>query len=245
MLRILSAFGSNDLKSIRRDSLLLGIILAPWLFVITPRLLVPGLTEFLMTRYDFDLVPFYPLILIFLFLLNLPLLFGTLMGFLVLEERDDNTLTALRVTPISIKSFVTYRVSIAIFITILYNLICMPLTGLIPLSAMPAIVPSVLLASLFAPTAGLFLVSFANNKVEGLALTKGFSLLVMGPLFSYFVDREWQFIFGILPTYWSAKVFWLALADRIYGIYFLVGLVYNLLLLLWFIRRFQMELGKG
>ncbi|RCJ24919.1 hypothetical protein A6S26_17080 [Nostoc sp. ATCC 43529] len=239
MFRILVAFGSNDLKSVRRDSLLLGILFAPWLFVIPVRLLVPSLTDLLMTRYNFNLVNFYELILSFVFLLNIPLLFGVLMGFLVLDERDENTLTALRVTPISVMGFVTYRVLMATLISILYNLICLPLTGLIPMSVFPEIVPVTLVASLFAPVLSLFLVSFANNKVEGLAFAKGLGVLVVGPLVSYFVNSQWQLMFGILPTYWSAKAFWLAVNGQPYLFYLLGGLVYHLLLLFWFLNRFQ------
>lgn len=242
MFRILAAFGSNDLKSVRRDSLLLGIILAPWLFVIPVRLLVPSLTDLLITRYNFNLANFYPLILSFVFLLNIPLLFGVLMGFLVLDERDENTLTALRVTPISVMGFVAYRVLMATLISILYNLVCLPLTGLISMSVLPQVISITFVSSLFAPVLSLFLVSFANNKVEGLAFAKGLGVLVVGPLVSYFIDSQWQLMFGILPTYWSAKAFWLALEGQPYLFYLLVGLIYHLLLLFWFLQRFQKRL---
>jgi hypothetical protein len=39
------------------------------------------------------------MLLSFFFVLQIPLLFGLLVGLLVLDERDDDTLTALRVTP--------------------------------------------------------------------------------------------------------------------------------------------------
>lgn len=44
MLRTLAAFSANDARSIRRDSLLLGILIMPWLMALFLRLLVPGVS---------------------------------------------------------------------------------------------------------------------------------------------------------------------------------------------------------
>ncbi len=239
MLRVLSAYGRNDLKNVRRDSLLLSVLVIPWLLVLSVRLLIPAVAAWLAARYSFDVVPYYPLILSVFFMVNVPLLFGVIIGFLVLDERDDDTLTALRVAPISMRAFAWYRAGIGMLFSVLYIVVCMPLTGLLPWSKLFILVPAALLASMFAPVVGLFLAAFASNKVEGLALTKGVGALVVAPVAAYFVAPPWQWLFGLVPTYWPVKLFWQGLSGASWWPFLLGGVAYHLVLIIWLMRRFQ------
>ncbi|CAN5624003.1 fluoroquinolones efflux ABC transporter permease [soil metagenome] len=238
MARVVLAFGANDARNVRRDSMLLTFLLAPLLAVLVLRLAVPLVTAYLDRRYGFDLTPYYPLLLS-LFVLGLPSGFGSLAGFMVLDERDDDTLTALRVTPASISGYATYRIITAIALSFLYTLGCISLTGLAPGSLLPDLIPAALLAGLFSPLVALMLATLANNKVEGLALGKAFGIFLLGPLAAYFVVPNWQLLLGILPTYWPAKAFWVAAEGGNYWPYFLIGLAYNLALVILLLRRFK------
>jgi fluoroquinolone transport system permease protein len=239
MLRTFIAFGSNDLKSVRRDSLLLGVIVAPWLLVLSLRLAVPPLTALLQTRYAFDLTPYYPLILCFFLFLNIPLLFGVMTGFLMLDERDDDTLTALRVTPASLTGLINYRLLVGFVFSTAYILLTTPLSGLVNLdSVWDILLPSVV-AALFAPVVTLFLVTFAKNKLEGFALMKAAGIVLLGPIASFFIAGPAQYLFGILPTFWSLHAFVAALAHEPYALYLAVGAAYNLLLIGVLYRRYQ------
>ena len=231
-------FGTNDARNVRRDSMLLTFLLAPLLAVAALRLVVPLVAAYLDRRYGFDLTPYYPLLLS-LFVLGLPVGFGSLAGFMILDERDDDTLTALRVTPASIAGYVGYRISAAVTLSFLYTLGCVTLTGLAPATLIPALVPAALLAGLFSPIAALMLATLANNKVEGLALGKAFGVYIIGPPATYFVGSNWQLLFGILPTYWPAKAFWVAGEGGNFWPYFLVGLTYNLALAALLSSRFR------
>jgi fluoroquinolone transport system permease protein len=79
----LRAFGINDLKSVRRDSSLVYMLVIPPLMVVLARLILPWATGYLLERFGFG--PYYPMLLSFLFVLQIPLLFGMLVGFLVLD----------------------------------------------------------------------------------------------------------------------------------------------------------------
>ncbi len=230
MIRILSILSLNDLKSIQRDSLLLGVILTPWLLVISVRLLIPSLTQWLGDTYNFDLTLYYGLVLSLLFLINIPILMGSLMGFLLLDERDSQTLTALRVTPLSLQQYMLYRILSASLIGTLYILICMPLTGLFPFHQLLSLVPISLVASLLSPIIGLLLLTIASNKVEGLAVAKGFGLFVLGPLVGYFTNAHWEVILGLIPTYWTAQSFWILWDHGSFGTHAGIGLIFHLLL---------------
>lgn len=240
MARAMLAFGANDARNVRRDSMLLTFLVAPLLAVVVLRLAVPLITAYLGRRYDFDLTQYYPLLLS-LFVLGLPGGFGSLAGFMVLDERDDDTLTALRVTPASIVGYAGYRISAAIVLSFLYTLGCISLTGLAPGSLIPKLIPAALLAGLFSPIVALMLATLADNKVEGLALGKAFGIFILGPLAAYFINSNWQVLLGILPTYWPAKAFWIAAEGGNYWPYILAGLAYNLALLALLLRRFKVK----
>ncbi|MGB3632625.1 MAG: hypothetical protein WA982_01145 [Rubrobacteraceae bacterium] len=235
----LRAFGVNDLKSIRRDSLLIYMLVIPPIMVLAVRLIVPWLTERLAVSFGFDLVPYHPMLLSFFFVLQLPLLFGLLVGLLILDERDDDTLTALRVTPISMTGYALYRGGAATLLSTLYVIIALPLTGLAPPSLVLAVIPIAVLSGIMAPLFGLVLATFASNKVEGLALMKALGIFLLGPLAAYFIDSNWQLLFGILPTYWPVRAFWAASEGGNFWPYFLVGLTYNLALVVLLLRRFR------
>jgi fluoroquinolone transport system permease protein len=235
----LRAFGRNDLKSIKRDSLLIYMLIIPPLMVLLVRLILPWLTNRVAQSFAFDLVPYYPMILSFFFVLQLPLLFGLLVGLLILDERDDDTLTALRVTPISMTGYAIYRGGAATLLSTLYIVIALPSTGLMPLTLLPALIPIAILSGVLAPLFGLILATIASNKVEGLALMKALGIFLIGPLAAYFVDSNWQLLMGILPTYWPAKAFWVASEGGNFWPYVVVGAIYSLLLVALLLRRFK------
>jgi fluoroquinolone transport system permease protein len=229
----------NDLKSVRRDPLLVYMLIIPPLMVLLVRLILPRAADYLSEGIGFDLVPYYPMLLSFFFVLQIPFLFGLLVGLLVLDERDDDTLTALRVTPISMAGYALYRGGAAVFLSFGYVLITLPLSGLLPDSLLTAVAPVALLSGLMAPLVALILVGFAANKVEGLALIKGLAVFMLGPLAAYFMDSTPQLLLGMVPTYWSVKAVWVAGEGGNFWPYIVVGLVYNLLLLILLLRRFE------
>lgn len=235
----LRAFGRNDLKSIKRDSLLIYMLIIPPLMVLLVRLILPWLTNRVAQSFAFDLVPYYPMLLSFFFVLQLPLLFGLLVGLLILDERDDDTLTALRVTPISMTGYAIYRGGAATLLSTLYIVIALPSTGLMPLTLLPALIPIAILSGVLAPLFGLILATFAANKVEGLALMKALGIFLLGPLAAYFIESNWQLFMGILPTYWPAKAFWVASEGGNFWPYVVVGAIYSLLLVALLLRRFK------
>lgn len=241
-MRALLAFGRTDLRNIARDSLLVYVLLLPWLLVALIRLVVPALTDWLAATRSFDLVPLYPLIITFFFLIQIPVSFGVILGLMVLDERDDRTLLALRVTPVPMGGYAAYRIVLAVGLSVVYVLLCTLASGLLPASRLSALVPSALLSSLLAPIVALIMAAFARNKVEGLALMKGAGILFIGPVAAYFIGARWQVLMGMLPSYWAAKAFWQALAGEPAWPYLLVGFGYLSLLIGWLLRRFETRL---
>lgn len=237
LLKLYRTFGPVDLKNVRRDSLMIWLPLIPLLVALLARWGIPALTGWLLVAAQFDLRPYYPLIIGFF--LPFPAGFaGIVVGFLLLDERDDRTLLALLVTPLPLTNYLMYRLSVPLVAGTVMALGTYPLVGLLPLPGATLVVIA-LLSSFAAPILALVLASLAENKVEGLALQKLLSSILFLPVLAYFLPEPWQWLAGILPTYWPMKVFWLATSGKSYLLPLVMGLLLNVAYLLLFGRLFE------
>ena len=169
----------------------------------------------------------------------LPILTGMVVGFLLLDQKDDGTLTALRVTPLTRAGYLAYRLAMPMVVSVVMTLAVFPLAGLVRVGLVPLLLMALGSAPL-APLFALLLGAFAGNKVEGFALAKASGVLFIPPVLAYFVDPPWQWAFGLMPTYWPVKAFWVQQAGgQGYPAYLLVGAAYQALLLVPLLRRFD------
>jgi fluoroquinolone transport system permease protein len=239
LLNTLRALGPIDARSIRRDSMLRWMILMPLVLALMFRLLLPWATVHLQESLNFDLTPYLPLLVGFVVILTAPTLYGAVIGFLLLDERDEGTLTALQVTPLPVSSYLAYRIALPMAISIVVLLIAYPIVGLFPLPLWQLLILAVLAAPL-APLYALFLAVLASNKVQGFALMKAGGILFLGPFIAWFVTMPWQLLFGVFPTYWPMKLYWLFVAGQSgWAIYFVVGMIFQAALVGLLLRRFN------
>lgn len=244
ILRVYRALGPVDVRNVRRDSLLRWFIFLPLLIVLALRFAIPFATQLLWERLSFDLHPYYQLINSFLYLI-MPLLVGMILGFLLLDQRDDQTLTALQVTPLSLNGYLIYRISLPLLISLVTTLVMVPLAGLGQVN-IAAHLAAALCAAPLAPMFALFNAAFAQNKVQGLAVMKASSVISIPPFVAYFVTSGWQWLFGLVPTYWPAKVYWLLQAgDPLGWLALAAGLVYESLLIAVLLRWFNRVMHAG
>ncbi|WP_025028471.1 hypothetical protein [Caldalkalibacillus mannanilyticus] len=228
------------MKNVRRDPILLMIIAGTLLLALVFRFTPPALSEWLFEHYAFDLVPYYDLMLLFILQLT-PLMIGMVSGFLILDERDEHIIPLLAVTPLQKKGYLMVRLVFPMCLTAVMSLFLIFYTELSPITGSTIPLLLILLA-LEAPMFGLFLVAFASNKVEGLALAKVSGILTMTPLAVYFISWPWQGIFTVLPTYWMAQLFELqeSLIQTL-GI-FMVGLFLHMGILWYLYSRFNQKI---
>ncbi len=228
----------TPIKNIKRDPLAGNLAIIPVISMLVVTLLVPMLTKWLMEKYNFDLTPYYTTIVSYFFVLIAPLQMGVMTGFLIMDEMDENILTALRVTPLPMIHYAAYRFFMVISLSLLCVLVLMPLTGLVHIPFFK-LLPAALSATLSGPVFALIIAAFAGNKVEGFAISKAMGILGVAPVIAYFIKPPWQFLFGIFPTYWPVKAFWAALdGSSDYWIFSLVGIVYLAVILVLLLNRF-------
>jgi len=240
--RALAAFGRNDLRGTYRDPLLVMIVLAPVIWTTGVVLLVPPVTAILSERYGFDLVPYYPVILTALLLLTSIIIAGALAAFLVLDEVDAGTLTALRVTPVPLSTFFAYRAGTVMVITTVYVVATLSFTGMVEPGVIPTLIPIGVLAGLSAVVTLLLIVAVASNKIQGIAMVRALGMLIAGlPCLAWFIDSAWNLAFGVLPPYWAAKAFWVASDHGTWWPYLFVGVIYNLAVAWPLFRRFLVK----
>ncbi len=244
-MRNLAALTLGDLRNIRRDPLLSLLAFYPWIIALVLRWLIPFLAAGLASApaLQFDLQPYYGLLTSFFSTLLVPQLIGYMAGFLLLDERDDGTLTALRVTPLPLAGYLLQKLLLPVLLSALAVYIFVPVVDLVTVSYWP-LLPIAGVAALTAPIFALLLAAFASNKVQGLAVMKGLSLLLVSPIAAYFVPSPWQWLFGFSPTFWPAKAFWQLIDGSPWWPTLLGGLLLNSLLLWWLLRRFQGALDQ-
>lgn len=236
------AFGRNDLASIRRDRMLRMLLVAPLVYVAMVRFPVPPLTEMLHERYAFDLVPYYPLITSFFVVVGPAALLGSLGALVILEERDTGTLGALRVTPVPMATYATYRAATVVAVTALYAVACALGSGIAPRGILPGLVAAALCSGLLAAVVTVFIALVAGNKVEALALLRAVGmLLLVVPTVPFFVTADWAYAFGLLPSYWPFKIYWVAATGMAFWPFALAGVGYNLLLVVLLVRAFNQQ----
>lgn len=241
---IFRSLGPIDIRSISRDSLVSWMIYIPIFMALVLRWGVPPLTERLMEQYNFDLVEYYPVLLAYCFIGMCPMIFGALIGFILLDEKDDGTLIALQVTPLPLSGYVLYRVTVPILLTFGLMFVLFPLANLTPFD-LRTVLLSAIAAAPTAPMLALFFGSVARNKVQGFALMKLTGFIFIAPVAAYFAPAGWEPAFGIVPTYWPMKVYWLSYAgESNVWLYLVIAVVYQLLVATFFARRFYLVLHR-
>jgi fluoroquinolone transport system permease protein len=238
VIRAFRALGPVDARSIARDDLLIWIMLVPILMGLGVRFLIPYAAGLILRSTGFELVPYYPLI-VSLLAMTMPLMAGMIIGFLLLDQRDDRTLAAIQVTPLGLNGYLAYRLTLPLALSVVFSAVMIPLTGLAALGGVEILLIALSAAPL-APIMALFLVLFAENKVQGLALTKGMGVIIVPPVAAYFVPGIAQWAFGAVPTFWPARFCWALQAGDPAAVWiFIIGWAYQAALLAFFTIRFR------
>jgi fluoroquinolone transport system permease protein len=219
----LRALVQADGRILFRDPLLGWMLLLPIGLAVLLRVLVPRIGASLLAGPGFDLTPYHPL-LMGGYLMTAPGIVGMVIGFVLLDERDARTLTALRVTPMTMRRYLAYRIALPLIVGTGATLVGYPLAGM---SGLPiaTLLPIVVVAGLASPLLALVLATAAPNKVAGFAVVKVLNGVNLIPVLAYFAPLPLQLGAGVLPTYWPMRALWSAVAGQAHAAYLLAGVV--------------------
>ena len=191
---VVRGLGPVDLKSVSRDSMLLLISVGSLALALAMRFGVPFATPHLQRLLSIDLGDYTPLLMSFV-LLMAPGMVGSLVGFLILDERDEGTLTALLVTPVSLPAYLLYRIGLPVVIAFLVTLLAVPIAGLLTIPFGQLALASAL-SALSGGIVALAVTALAANKVEGFGVLKMLQGIQALPLLAWFLPTPWQWLVG-------------------------------------------------
>lgn len=182
-----------------------------------------------------------PEILAMFLILMTGYIYGALIAFTLLDDKDDLVLMSLKITPISVKSYVIVKLVVAFIFGFIATLVITLATGFLPDASFWSIILISIAGALQAPGVALIVNSFSRNKVEGFVVMKMSGLILMLPVIAFFV-MDWQEVFLVFaPGFWPARMIQIELLPEFktnfnYSVYFILGVIYNMLFLTMFMK---------
>jgi len=227
---------SYDYKVLKGDPMLILSMLVPLILWALMYFLFPFLETLIMNQWSVDISPYYPQAGIF-FLMIIPMMIGMVYGFVLLDERDAGVITAISVTPTGKSGYLKIRMGIPMMLSLIFIILylyLLQLTG--ALGVLQLIVISILVSS---QSLILLLVlgAFAHNKVMGMAITKGFGILLIGPLLDYGLPVPFNWIGAYSPLFWASRSL-LADSQINFWLYAALTFLYHLILIWILFRKF-------
>lgn len=240
MYKVLSLVKS-DIKGIYRDGIFIMALLAPLLMGGIIRFVFPSLVPLILKTYHIDLIEHFPFILSII-LLMIPMTLGMLIGFMLLEDRDEEMLMYYSITPLMKKGYFQYKLVFSMGLTVALTFIVIPLSQLVQLTLLQQLMISGMLM-LETPLLALCLASFAGNKVEGLAISKVTSITILIPIVCYFLNTNWRYTAAILPSSWVSYLVVHTNNNMKFFIIALAGILIHLVYLFFFMRVFLKKIA--
>lgn len=231
------SFAKYSLKLIFRDNILSILILAPILTGIAFKILIPYIDIFISKRFHVPNIfkQYYMLIDIMLAYLS-PCFFSIISSLVVLEELDENTSKYLMVTPIGKKGYLIWRLFIPCILAFILSIVLLSLFSLSNLNMILIFLISAL-STFNAILMAVIVITFARNKVEGLAWTKIVNLNIIFIFIPFLYGGKFQKIFSIFPSYWISLLV-ISFYKKCYYLDILYAILITLLWFLFFYRRF-------
>jgi len=193
---------------------------------------------------------------------------GVLLGFSLIENKDENTIHGIAVTPVTVSGYILFKLVYIYMFSVIGNLF---LIGGLKIFAAEAYVIEYggetlnllsniswghvfifsFVNSFFAASVALLLATFASNKIEGFAYLKAggiFLLLPLLSLLSFFSDGK-QYILGVIPNFWPTKAMLNIMminrhpSNLNFYLYMLIGFLYMIVLAAFSFKLLKRKLG--
>jgi fluoroquinolone transport system permease protein len=151
-------------------------------------------------------------------------LMGAVLGFSLLDNKDENTLINIAASPIRVSGYAGFKIAYSFVLSIIANVIL--LGGLKWLASdiytvtyytvTIRLLDAVswwdvfwfsIVSSLVVPAIAMVIASVAKNKIEGFAFMKMGGIVVFIPILSLLESfQDWkQYLLGIVPIFWPLK----------------------------------------
>jgi len=230
-----AAFLRADLRRIRRDPMLVMMFVSPLLGALAMRPLWPWTVQRATTLQPAVIEGLFTAVL----LLVTPLMFGFVVGLMLLDDRDEGALAAVALTPTGRPGFLMRRLALPV-------LWCVPVSFAVTwLAGLPLVHPLRFtaiagLAGLETPLLALFMTAFGGNKLEGIAMSKVASALLTWGGLALLLEPPLNWSGAPAPGWWLIRLlFARSLPAPEFTLLFAGGLVVHLLVLFVLLEVFR------
>ena len=228
---------SFDYKLLRGDPMLILSMMVPFILWSLMFFIFPLIAELVSSRFSYDITQWYKHALYF-FMLLIPMMTGMVYGFILVDERDGGIITAISVSPAGKSGYLKTRLSIPMILSFVFIIL---FQYTLPLQNSHSILQILLLSALISSQCLIILLvlgAFADNKIVGLAISKGFGILLIGPLFDYILPGALKWLGAYSPMFWTGRAF-MAGTTQLFWFYLLIALMIHILIIFILFRNFM------
>ena len=208
-------------------------------FLVYP--VIISVVSYFLIPYLYDLNPLASDITFLGLLLMNSFIFGVVTSFTLLDDQDDNVLLSLKITPISVKLYVLFKLLMSYIFGIISTLLMLLSVDYFAQTNLIDLLFILILAPMQGPILAMLIASISRNKVEGFVIMKLSGLILMVPIAALFLTDWKELLISIFPGFWTARLFSMQFMPLNYFlkesyIYFILGVIVNLLLFLLFFK---------
>jgi fluoroquinolone transport system permease protein len=207
-----------DMKIISHDAMLLVASLIPLLLIVFLKLVFPIFSHFIFLKSGFLLDKYYSLTAITLVSL-IPVFFGIVYAFILLDDNDLKISQESVVKPVSGRNSLYMRIIVTVSLSFVLVLLSIFLTDPVPTEGWLRTIFVTILFSIQSPFVFLFIGCLAENRIEGLALSKIYGIFLITVPLGLLLHHPWNYLAFFSPLYWIswAWVVSIPIESFIYG----------------------------
>lgn len=193
-----------DFKLIIREPILVLFMFVPLMVLAVFKLAVVFLLPWVYNMTGFEYQSYLGYLLVTAILLT-PGMLGTVMGFLMIDERDSKIYELMSVTPGGYSGYITNRLLLPFVLGIVYTFIGYYTLNIFTIS-FPMLLYVALLAGVEGMLFGIILFRLADDKVKGMTYSKALSGVIA---FAYaeLLENQWiNIVATLFPFYWVSRL---------------------------------------
>jgi len=183
-----------ELKNILREKMTIIMVLYPFILGVIGRLLI---------HYEVVHGQGLQLTAVLITLLA-GFAFGAMGSFSLLDDRDDQVLSSIQITPVPLEWYIWFKVLFTYVLAVFAGFFMIWFTGVLELSFVQILLLATL-SALQAPFVMFIVNAFSQNKVEGFMTMKATGFLLIFPVAGFFFLDAVEWVFAIAPASWPAK----------------------------------------
>lgn len=202
------SFVRADRRTLLRDGLLLMLGGSVPLLALAMWAMATFGVTWAQRRYGVDLGPHLPVIEALLLVVHTPVVFGSLTGLLLLEDRDAGLFGPLATTRAGLSTLLSYRVGATAAWTAMVLAATLSVDGVGHRAGIAGTLATAVAAGTASVVPALLLAATAGNRVQGVAVMKMLGLPLYLPLVTWALIGPAHWAFAPLPTAWAMWTAW-------------------------------------